>query len=136
MNVILKREIFTDSCTIGSLFIDDKFECFTLEDKDRNLESGGLKIKGETAITRGSYSLIMDYSNRFKKDLPHVLNVPQFEGIRIHAGNTSKDTEGCILLGTVRNKDSISNSQIAVNSFISKLKSCLDNNQQATITIL
>ncbi len=119
MNIKLIRETFTDRSTIGSLYIDDVFECYTLEDVIRPPR---IKIPGATAIPYGSYEIIIDYSNRFARNMPHVLNVPMFEGIRIHSGNTSSDTEGCILLGTLKNTDCIYNSKLAFIKFYRKLE--------------
>lgn len=83
----LIRENMSGLATEGKLFIDGVFECHTLEDTDRHLENGGKKIYGQTAIPRGIYDMDITYSNRFKKEMPIILNVPFFEGIRIHSGN-------------------------------------------------
>jgi hypothetical protein len=83
----------------------------------------GTKVLGKTAIPIGEYKLIVDASARFKQDMPHILDVPNFTGVRIHSGNTSADTDGCILLGsTWAGKDFIGNSKIAYNKFFEKLK--------------
>jgi hypothetical protein len=119
MNLKLIRQIFSETSTIGSLYIDDEFECYTLEDVVR---APGIKIPGMTAIPYGSYEVIIDYSNRFARNMPHVLNVPMFEGIRIHSGNTSCDTEGCILLGSSKGKDIIYESKAAFVEFYPKLE--------------
>lgn len=95
MKIEVKRTDFLEMCTIGHLLIDGvDTGIFTLEDKVRSE-----KVFGETAIPKGTYRVVVDYSNHFQKELPHLLNVPNFEGVRIHAGNTDKDTEGCILVG-------------------------------------
>lgn len=96
MKILLKRIKFGEDYTIGMLYIDNTYMCYTLEDKVR---SPGIKIKGQTAIPAGTYKVIVDYSGHFMKMLPHILDVPAFEGIRIHSGNTDVDTEGCILVG-------------------------------------
>lgn len=119
MKLTVNRKWFTDKSTIGELLIDDKFECYTLEDKVR---ANGEKIEGKTAIPYGTYQVIIDFSNRFQKDMPHVLNVPGFEGIRIHSGNTDADTEGCLLLGQSKGVDIIYNSKAAFASFFPKLQ--------------
>lgn len=121
---VIRQIFYPDSC-IGSLLINGGFECFTLEDTDRQLEHGGIKVPGKTAIPRGTYQVSIDWSNRFKRMMPHILNVMGFEGIRIHWGNYAKDTEGCILLGEKINDDSIMESKIAFNIFFSKLESLL-----------
>lgn len=128
------REICGDVATHGRMYINGIFECFTLEDVDRRLEEGGEKIHGETAIPLGTYAVILDESKRFGRIMPHVLNVPQFSGIRIHSGNTAQDTEGCLLLGTVRGKDSVLNSRVAYQGFFEKLKEALDNGESVSIT--
>jgi hypothetical protein len=88
--------------------IDDKPFGYTLEDEDRKLESGGVKIYGQTCIPRGLYKVTISYSHHFNRDLPELLNVPGFTGVRIHGGNRPADTEGCILLGRNVGSDSCS----------------------------
>lgn len=103
MNLLLLRNVFTDKSTIGDLLINGNFFCYTLEDVVRLPNQ---KIYGKTAISTGKYEVVLSMSNRFKKLLPELLNVPNFTGIRMHGGNTSEDTEGCIVLAkTVVNND-------------------------------
>lgn len=97
----LKRDGFIQP-NLGKLFVDGKLLGQTLEDMDRHLEDGGEKIYGETAIPRGGYKVQLSYSQRFKRIMPEVLDVPGFTGIRIHGGNKTEDTHGCPLLGAVR----------------------------------
>ena len=119
MLIEVKRFEFKDTHTVGKMYVDGIYECYTLEDAVRN----GTKIIGKTAIPIGEYKLIIDASTRFKQDMPHILDVPDFTGVRIHAGNTSADTDGCILLGsTWAGKDFIGNSKIAYKKFFDKLK--------------
>ena len=106
MNILLKRIAKKETYTIGKLYIDGVYFCDTIEDKDRGLNQTmsindikKKKIYGETAIPTGSYSLVIDYSNRFKRRMAHILNVPGYEGIRIHTGNTANDSLGCIIVG-------------------------------------
>ena len=89
MKLKLIRQFGTEGFTEGKLYIDDVFECYTVEDEDRHLEAGGTKVYGRTAIPKGSYEVVLSMSNRFKKLLPEILNVPGFAGIRIHTGNTA-----------------------------------------------
>jgi len=117
MELTLVRTDFTEESTIGELSIDGKFECFTLEDKVRPV-----KIKGFTAIPAGSYEIVITFSERFKRPLPLLLNVPNFDGIRIHAGNTAKDTDGCILVGQKKQKNFVGTSKLALESLFKKLK--------------
>lgn len=117
MKIEVKRLYKTENSTIGELTIDEKFECYTLEDKERDI-----KIKCETAIPKGTYKVIINKSNRFKKLMPLVLNVPNFEGIRIHPGNSNHDTEGCILVGQTRSKDYIGKSRKAYEILFAKMQ--------------
>jgi hypothetical protein len=84
--------------TFGRLYVNDVFECYTLEDPVR---PDGIKIPGRTAIPAGRYRLTLEHSPKFGPDTPTLHDVPGFEYIRIHAGNTELDTEGCILVGQV-----------------------------------
>lgn len=115
MKLVLKREPSTKVSTPGVMYKDDNgkrsFLCYTLEDVVR-----AEKVAKATAIPSGSYKLIISMSNRFKKELPEVLNVPNYAGVRIHGGNTHENTEGCPLVGMTRdNKDRISNCAPAVD---------------------
>jgi hypothetical protein len=115
----VKRFEFGTNYTIGRLYVDGVYECYTLEDKVRE---AGVKVPNETAIPVGTYKVIIDHSVHFGKDLPHILNVMGFDGVRIHSGNTDKDTEGCILLGdTWPGGDFIGNSRQAFDKFFAKL---------------
>src|SRR6478736_9414023 len=100
MKLTLRREPSTTKSTPGKLYVDSIFECYTLEDVVRPA-----KIYGQTAIPAGTYKVIINMSNRFKRLLPLLLNVPDYEGVRIHPGNTDKDTDGCILPGVTRSVD-------------------------------
>lgn len=117
MELTLIREPSTARSTPGKLLVDGVFECFTLEDIVRPK-----KIPGETAIPAGTYKVIINMSNRFKRLLPLLLNVPGFEGVRIHTGNTDKDTEGCILVGTTRSTDFVGNSRVAFGSLFPRMQ--------------
>jgi hypothetical protein len=117
MQLQLVRKIFTDQSTIGELSVNGVFECFTLEDKVRPV-----KIKGETAIPAGTYEVAVTFSNKFQKLLPLLMDVPNFDGIRIHTGNTAKDTLGCILVGQGTGVDSISSSRLAFAPLFEKLQ--------------
>lgn len=105
--MLLRRLEFTDISTIGELTFGD-FKCWTLEDTVRDL-----KIAGKTAIPAGRYQVIVTYSTRFKRDMPLLLQVPGFDGVRIHSGNTDQQTEGCILLGYLKDKNWIGDSKKA-----------------------
>jgi len=124
--------------TFGQLFVDGAKQCETLEDPVREVEGATVdnwKIKGDTAIPRGRYRVIVNHSQRFGRDLPLFLNVPGFEGIRIHAGNTEADTEGCILVGTKRTATSILESRIAFNELFADIQEALANGEQVWIEV-
>jgi hypothetical protein len=127
MQITVKRLYKTDTSTIGELLIDGVFECFTLEDIERPV-----KIKAETAIPKGTYKVIINESNRFKRLMPLLLNVPNFEGVRIHSGNTNHDTEGCILVGQTRNKNYIGQSRKAFDKLFKKMQTA----KEISLTIL
>ena len=122
MELKLIRETFTEKSTIGSLYVNGIFFCYTLEDKDRKLETGGIKEYAKTAIPRGKYKVINSFSNRFKKYLPELVNVPQFAGIRIHAGNTAEHSEGCILVGSTKAADFIGNSKVTFDKLMKAIQ--------------
>lgn len=94
MKLKLERFQALVNCTIGKLSVDGEYFCYTLEDLEREE-----KIYGETAIPKGTYKIVIDYSHHFKSELPRLLEVPGYEGVRIHPGNRAADTEGCILVG-------------------------------------
>jgi hypothetical protein len=142
MELILDRIVRTVNSTIGKLFIDGQYECFILEDVDRGLKStmpvdeiAERKIKAETAIPEGRYQVIIDFSNRFQKNMPLVCRVPGFEGIRIHPGNTKANTAGCLLPGESRTVDKVINSQVAYDRLYSKLDAALKREEKIWLTI-
>lgn len=132
MKLELKRIAKKDKYTIGHLSINGKYFCDTLEDPDRGLTSTmnlteikSKKIKGDTAIPTGTYKITLDvvspkYSNFSKYPyvkfcggkMPRLLNIPGYEGVLIHAGNTQKDTEGCLLVGSNKVVGKVINSQV------------------------
>ena len=106
MYVLIERKWPKSEYTIGRVYINDTFFCNSMEDCDRGLqqwmsvaEIEAAKVYGKTAIPKGKYIVTMDYSPKYKRAMPHVMNVKGFSGIRIHSGNTAKDSLGCILLG-------------------------------------
>ncbi len=120
MKLLLNRESQTADATLGRLFAGTECLYYTCEDLQRDE-----KIYGKTAIPCGRYKVVITYSNRFQKHLPLVLDVPGFVGIRIHAGNTAKDTEGCILIGKVKTANGIGQSRAAMDDFMPRLKEWL-----------
>jgi Steigviridae/Suoliviridae L,D-carboxypeptidase/transpeptidase len=118
IRVIRYEKSSNEKATIGRLLIDDVFFCFTLEDQIREV-----KIVKETAIPVGSYEVVLRFSQHFKRVMPHIENVPNFEGILIHYGNTDIDTAGCILVGMTHDigTDFIGNSRDAFDKLLDKL---------------
>ncbi len=128
----LNRDTYTNKTTIGKLYINGRFECDTLEDIIR---PEGIKVYGETAIPKGKYHLTIDYSPHFKREMVHVLDVPGFSGIRIHSGNKAEDTEGCILLGTRKGKDWITESGKAYLKFFPKINAAYEAEEEIILKI-
>ena len=142
MELILKRETFTNESTIGSLTINGKFECFILEDKDRGLtdsmplaEIVATKVYGKTAIPYGRYQIDWTMSARFKVMMPILLNVKGYSGIRIHKGNTEIDSLGCLLCGTKKASNRITESTSATNKLYAKIAEAKKQGKKIYITI-
>ena len=128
MKLTLKRIALRSTYTIGRLYVDGNYFCDTLEDTVRDLnkngkfDNGEKKVYGKTAIPYGTYEIKWTYSPRFKKYTPQLMNVPLFEGIRIHSGNSSTDTEGCLLLGENKKVGMVLNSRATINKFYPLIK--------------
>ena len=133
MKLTLKRIALRSTYTIGRLYVDGNYFCDTIEDvvrdinKDGKFDNGEKKVYAKTAIPYGTYEIKWTYSPRFKKYTPQLMNVPSFEGIRIHAGNTSADTEGCILLGENKQVGKVLNSRATINKFYPLIKKACSN---------
>ncbi len=132
MELDLNRIIKTNHSTIGNLSIDGKWECYILEDTDRGLthdmplsQIAALKIKEETAIPTGRYEIVISFSDKFQKKLPLLLNVPGFEGIRIHSGNTKADTSGCLMPGLNKETDKVTGSRDAFKVLMKKIEDAM-----------
>lgn len=132
MELSLIRDIFAPQRTLGVLYVDGVKECYICEDVVR---PNGEKIYGQTAIPEGRYEVKITMSNRFKRELPILLNVPNFEGIRIHSGNHEGHTEGCLLPGKTRNASGVFSSVIATNNLILKIRTALQSGRKVFITI-
>lgn len=131
MKLILKRVAFGEDYTIGKLFVGDRFICYTLEDKVREVIGepvSSWKVQDKTAIPMGVYPVTITMSTRFRIRLPLLMNVPGFSGIRIHTGNSAKDTEGCILVGSSWDGSSgwIGGSKVALSMLFPVLESTRD----------
>ena len=132
MELILTRIARKAEYTIGRLEDENgKKLCDTLEPIWRNYDGGELKIPKKSAIPEGTYRVVTTYSLRFRKYLPLLVGVPGFEGVRIHAGNTSKDTEGCILVGQNLQVGKVLWSRITLE----KLMKLIENEKEIYLTI-
>lgn len=109
MRLKVERLYLKSEYTIGKLYLDGKYFCDTLEDRVRDL-TREKKVPGQTAIPAGHYEVVVNISPRFRRKLPRLLNVPGFDGILIHRGNTVEDTSGCILVGENRERGKVMNS--------------------------
>lgn len=118
------------SCTLGKMYIDGVDMCYTLEDIVREE-----KVYGETAIPSGRYRVDVTYSNRFQCDMPILLDVPNFSGVRIHPGNTDKDTHGCILVGTGINGGSLTESRAAYNRVFPEIRDAIESGEEVWIEV-
>lgn len=142
MKLELERHFLGESYTIGSLSIDGKKFCDTLEDRVRDLNKNGVfdgdekKVYGETAIPYGTYDVVVDYSPKFKRELPRLQNVRHFEGILIHRGNTAEDSAGCILVGENKVKGKVINSTPYEKELVRILKEAQDRKEPITIKIV
>jgi len=125
MKLELIRDIFTDTFTLGKLNVNGEFFAYTVEDKVR--KPNEVKVFGETAIPYGTYKIAMTMSNRFKVVMPLLLNVDGFEGVRIHSGNTSADTEGCLIIGNIRTDNGVADSRTACAKLYDMLEKETDN---------
>lgn len=135
MELCLFRYRLGTDYTLGKLIIADTFMCYTMEDPDRDLEKGGIKFPGNTAIPKGRYQVVIDWSDKFSRLSIHLLNVPQFEGIRIHAGNSPEDTDGCILVGLEIRGDRLVQSVAALKVVSCHILSALLRKEEVFITV-
>lgn len=132
MEIKVNRFKYGEHSTLGRFFINGAAFCYSLEDKVRS----GPKVQRETAIPAGTYNVIVDMSTRFGREMPLVQRVPNFTGIRIHAGNTDADTDGCILLGMEwDNENHISDSKTAFNAVFEQIKAARQNNEAVTLYV-
>lgn len=133
MELELKRKVLTQRSSTGELFINGLSICFTLEDKTRGPKE--TKVFGETAIPLGRYEVVINRSPRFGIDMPLLLDVPGFQGVRIHPGNKPEDTEGCILVGYMLDVDQVLESRDAYADLFPKLQAAINFGQRIFITI-
>ena len=141
MELRLKRIACKAEYTIGRLEVNGKRFCDTLEDTDRRLEAyrpevaRRVKVLGKTAIPRGRYQVVWTASARFGRMLPLLLGVPCFEGVRIHSGNTAKDTEGCILLGENREVGRVLDSRLTCARFYNMVEAAIARGEEVWLSV-
>lgn len=153
MNILIKRIAKKDTYTIGKFYIDGKYYCDTIEDKDRGIDKTtplskikSVKIANKTAIPTGTYDLTMKVqspkylkSNTFvrycKAYMPRILNIPGFDGVLLHTGNTAEDSSGCIILGYNKTIGKVLDSMSAFKQVYPILKAASDKGDRISITI-
>ena len=151
MELILERIAKRKTYTIGRLYIrrqvmdeylpgiEDQYFCDTLEPTWRDYANGAYKVKGRSAIPEGRYAVVISWSPKFKMWLPILLGGPEFnkqwQGIRIHAGNTAKDTQGCLLVGKNREVGKVLDSRIWVHRLKQKIVEAKDKGEAVWLTI-
>ena len=133
MELTLQRNDLQEERTLGTLYINDVKECFTLEDTVR---AEGVKVYGKTAIPYGRYKIAIDFSPHFDMLMMHVLDVPNFEGIRIHPGTVEADTLGCILVGHTQSKISIGASGLGYAWVLAKVYHALQSGEEVWMNIV
>lgn len=142
MNLTLKRLNLTPNYTEGELYVNGVYFCKTLEDTNRDLNKNGQfdnnekKVYGETCIPYGKYKVILSYSSKFKRELPEILEVPDFQGIRIHRGNKISDTLGCVLCGEKVKNGYLSNSTPYEIKLVELFKQAKSRNEESFIEII
>ncbi len=139
VKLLLERYAFGQKATLGKLYADGEQVAYALEDVMREITGepvASWKIYGQTAIPKGMYKVITDFSQHFGHVLPHVLDVPGFEGIRIHPGNTDADTDGCILVGgKPTGDDFIPNSRATFEKVLALIEAAEQDGGEVTIEV-
>jgi hypothetical protein len=138
LELLLQRKIHNKTSTEGNLLVDANWFCHTIEDVVRakpNEWKPSLKVYGKTAIPYGRYQVLVTYSNRFKRDLTAVLNVPDFEGIRIHNGVNETSSAGCIIVSYKAAKGKLINERNAMNDLCNKVQAATKAGKKVWLTI-
>nr|DAL75148.1 MAG TPA: Protein of unknown function (DUF2778) [Caudoviricetes sp.] len=146
MKIELKRIARKETYTIGHLSVDGRYICDTLEDRDRDdnrngrFDGGEKKVYAQTAIPNGTYKVTLEHSPKFSpkyggRKVPYLHNVPHFEGILIHTGNTADDSAGCILVGTNSATGRVTNSLVAFNKLLPMLEQAVARKEEISITV-
>lgn len=136
MELLVQREPSINGTTFGKLYVNGHYQCETLEDQIREVPYRPVsewKVDGATAIPAGLYHVAITFSNRFQRDMPLVEGVEGFSGIRIHPGNTSADTAGCLLVGTARAGSTITNSRAAFTSLFIMIDAAIESGESVSI---
>lgn len=142
MKLKLERAYCGKTSTIGNLTVDGEDFCYILEDADRQLENNpDAKVYGATCIPRGTYKVVITWSNRFNRELPLLVDVPGFQGVRIHPGNTIEDTEGCLLPGTSYSTDpngnhTVQNSRNAFFKLYQRIEGAIDSGDDVELEVV
>jgi hypothetical protein len=138
MKITVNRVVYP-AFTKDDILVNGQAFCHGLEDPVREIYNkpvSSWKIRGDTAIPYGTYPVEITYSNRFKRSMPQIIDVPGFEGIRIHGGNTTADTEGCLLVGNSvdpARPDRISNCQPVLLKLYGLINAALGAGEDVTI---
>ena len=139
MELILTRIAKRKTYTIGRLAVNNEYFCDTLEPTWRDYKNGAYKIKGKSAIPEGRYAIVITWSPRMKKWLPLLVGDQDFnkkwQGVRIHAGNTEKDTEGCILVGQNREVGKVLDSRLWLYRLKEKITEAKERNEPVWLTV-
>lgn len=122
MKLTLQRYLFTEDYTMGLLFIDGVYFCDTIEDKYRGQDLKKTKVMHETCIPYGVYDVKITYSPKYKKNMPQILDVPYFTGVRIHAGNKATDISGCVCVGVKSDNGEVAQSRKTYNALLKRLE--------------
>jgi len=133
MLIKITRKWYSSKSTIGLVSVDGVKCGFSLEDVAR---PDGVKVYGETAIPAGEYQVTIDYSEKFKQLMPHILDVPNFTGIRIHKGLNASHSSGCVLVGLSKGQDSISDCQATYDYIYGSIEEALRKKEKVTIWIV
>lgn len=142
MEILLVRNTFTNDYTEGKLFINGAYVCDAIEDADRGLDQSmsedvilSKKVYGKTAIPTGRYKVIIDWSNKFQKNLIHILDVRGFEGIRCHSGNSAGDSYGCVICGVKKAQGWVGDSRKTYAVLHNMIEGALQRGEAVYITI-
>lgn len=136
MKLRVERRFKGEAHTIGTLYVEGERFCDTLEDKVRDLAGGEAKVPGETAIPEGVYRVIVNRSPKFGRELPRLLDVPMFEGVLMHRGNTAEDSAGCILVGENKEKGKVINSTPCEERLVALCKAAQSRGETIEIEVV